>query len=170
MIALLLAVSIESNALILHDACFRQGSILACSALPVGSISTAAEPSLPTAVPAAQSRGASDALPISSPAAAPLDRHDRILHYASLQAIGAGFDLWTTGHCLEENPQCKEGNPLGTTTEKRVALKMVHIGAFAWGANALDRRGHTGWAKAITFFGVAVQAAAGINNLVIANK
>lgn len=101
---------------------------------------------------------------------APIDRHDRLVHYLALQTAGAALDLYSTGYCLAHNPQCREANPLGQTAEQRIALKIGWVGVFGLAANWLERSGHRWIARILTGFTVAFQVVAAINNFYQAGK
>lgn len=100
----------------------------------------------------------------------PIDRHDRLTYYISLQLGGAAMDLWSTGYCLSHNPQCREANPLGQTAEQRIALKIGWVGVFGLAANWLERSGHRWIARILTGVTVAYQVALSINNFHQAGK
>jgi hypothetical protein len=159
-----------------RDACLR-GSILSCAALPPAPRSGGAAPDvahraqLATTSPGAAAT-ASGPQPddVGAITGLPLDRHDRLTHYLAWQVGGAGLDLWSTGYCLDRNPRCHEGNPLGATVDQRVALKFIHIAAFAGGANVLERGGHRTWARVINAIGFGVQAFAFAHNISNAHK
>lgn len=150
--------------------------ILAASVTPLTDalrdLSNASQPTAlsPTAVPAANASAGGDGTSPIPLGAAPLDRHDRVLHYLAWQTAGAAVDLWSTGYCIDRNPRCREGNPLAGNGHplQITALKLVHISAFAYGANELERHGQHRLAVLVNVFGVFVQVAAASNNFWVA--
>lgn len=77
-------------------------------------------------------------------APAPMDRHDRILHYLAFVGGSAMLDVWGTGYCRAKYPgQCGGVNPLeGKTDAQLVAVKGVQVAAFALLSDWRERRGH----------------------------
>lgn len=96
-------------------------------------------------------------------------RHDRVLRYVAIQTAAGAFDLWGTGYCVAENPQCFETNPLGKTAEQRIALKAATISGFAIFANELDKRGHVNKAIGVTVVGVMLQVFLGVRAIRMAH-
>lgn len=156
--------------LTLLDACLSGKAPLTCAALnrePAGAVqrqsrSGGDDPSAPAAAAVPEEVSAITGLPI--------DRHDRLTHYLAIQVGFAGGDLWSTGYCLDKNPRCKEGNPLGKTVEQRVGLKLIQVGVFAGGASVLERGGHRNWARVVNVLGAAIQGYAIVNNIRLANQ
>lgn len=170
MIALLLAVSIESNALILHDACFRQGSVLSCSAL-AGSNSLAAEPSSPTAASPAKSPGGSEESPLAASGAAPLESiADDLVADGIWIGLASAADLGSTAYALRNCAACYELNPLTPDVESRIAIKAAMYPAAMGISYWMRRKGWKSQANGFRWGVVAILGAVSINNIVTAHR
>lgn len=90
---------------------------------------------------------------------------DGTLLDATIIAPGVSFDLWTTSHCLEQNRACYEQNPLGSTAEKRIALKAAAFPMEIGACYVLRRTGHHNWARGLAIGLTVFHAVIGVHNL-----
>jgi len=85
---------------------------------------------------------------------------------AWLVASNAG-DLYATAWAIHRcNGACGEGNPLGPSSEARIALKMASFATTGLTLWKLERDGHHGTALAVRWTAVIVNAALIANNTV----
>lgn len=96
--------------------------------------------------------------------------HSRILRGTAVDTavlvVGAGFDLASTEWALSQCANCREGNPLGQTVERRVALKVATTAAVVVVCHRLRKGGHHRSATTLRWIAFGIQLAAATNNAI----
>lgn len=78
----------------------------------------------------------------------------------------ASADLYTTAIGLHVCRECVEWNPIGPTSEARIALKLGYTAGVWIGLRKLRRDGHGKSANIIRWSVVAINSALAVNNVV----
>lgn len=79
---------------------------------------------------------------------------------------GHAADLYTTAWALHRCLECREGNPLGPTSEARIAIKMAGTASTGLTLWKLRRSGKHKAANVLRWASVAVNAGLAINNTI----